>query len=105
MKNSTTTGGEESKHVPSHSAYTFDELRELWYISMLHGATLWQYCQDTGKELPKDFERGLDLLREEVEEVNSIKFLLSNRFALVGLFDELLAAHTHNSTVKDDKKI
>lgn len=103
MPKKITPVGDESK--PSMSAYTFDELRELWYISMIQGATLWQYCQDNKKKLPVDFDKGLELIRTHVVDVDSIKFLLSNRFALLGLFNELLSNSTSNTTTKGKKKI
>jgi len=95
MKNSTSELPSNQEPVKSHSAYTFDELREMWYLSMIQGATLWQYCQDTKKELPVSFDKGLNLVREQLKDVDDIKKLLSSNFLLIGLYEELFTSNTN----------
>lgn len=80
--------------------YTLDEMKEVWYFSMLHGATLWQYCQDTNKTLPDDFNRGLHGLLSKVVTAHDLQEVLKSRALMVGLFDECINELTTNDTVK-----
>ena len=69
----------------------FDEVMEVWYFAMLQGATLWGYSQDTKRNLPDDYMTGLDGLREQIKDFNTLKVLLANQFIVCGLYDEVLS--------------
>lgn len=98
MKKQETTTPQKSKPVKLEKLYTLDELKEVFYFSLLHGATLWQYCQDTGKELPKAFEAGTHGLLSKVVTAHDLQELLKSRALLVGVFDELCGNPTVNTT-------
>lgn len=78
--------------------FTFEELVEVWYFSMIHGATLWQYCQDTNKKLPDDFMRGLDGIKDKLVTPLELQEVLKSRALMVGLFDELSTTNTTSDT-------
>lgn len=86
------------KSDTTEKLYTLDELREVWYFSMLHGATLWQYCQDTNKTLPDDFNKGLHALLLKVVTAHDLQEVLKSRALMVGLFDELSNTNTTPET-------
>lgn len=68
--------------------YTFEQLKEVWYFSMLQGASLWQYSIDKKRELPSDFEKGLNSVRESLADPEALQFLLGANVVLFGLYDE-----------------
>lgn len=106
MKKEETTTPQIVKDVKSAEAmYTLDELKEVWYFSMLHGATLWQYCQDTGKELPATFEKGIHGLLTKVLTAHDLQEVLKSRALMVGLFDELSSVNTTPETTGQEANV
>ena len=87
--------------VPDDKLFTLDELKEVWYFSMLHGATLWQYCQDTEKQLPEAFNVGIHGLLSKVITAHDLQEVLKSRALMVGIFEELVTASKDNHTTKD----
>lgn len=76
--------------IKENTTYTFQEIKEVWYKSLIDGATLWQYCQDTKKTLPVDFVQITDLLFANINDPISLKTLLDNSAVMCGLADEYL---------------
>ncbi len=69
--------------------YSLDELRDVWYFAMIQGATLWQYCQDTKRDLPEDFNLGIVKIFNHIDDIETLKTLLGSSQLACGLFDEL----------------
>lgn len=70
--------------------YTFEQLKEVWYFSMLQGASLWQYSIDKKRKLPSDFEKGLNSIRESLTDPEALQFLLGTNIVIFGLYDEAI---------------
>lgn len=100
----TSTHKSESVKQESHVAeYSFQQVREVWYKSLIDGATLWQYCQDTKKNLPQDFEKIADLLFNNTTDVAQLKTILDNSAFMCGLADEYLKNYKEASNSVADQ--
>ena len=73
--------------------YTIDDMIDIWCRGATNGATLWQYCQDTGKALPSSFEAGLieltNNVRDSSDKAHALRAVSSNNMILLGVFEEL----------------
>lgn len=78
--------------VPFIPEYSFTQAREIWYKSLIDGATLWQYCQDTKKSLPGDLVKAVDMMFANITDVSSLKTIMDNSAVMCGLADEYLAS-------------
>lgn len=79
--------------------FSFNELLEVWYFSMLHGATLWQFGIDTDKNLPEDFMVGLDAIRAKLVSPLELQEVLKSRALMVGLFEEAIVKDKEQTTI------
>lgn len=83
------------KNIPSpygevKPLYTFDQMKEVWYFAMIQGASLWQYSQDKKRNLPDDFNKGLNGVRENIADPSAMQLLLGSNVVLFGLYDECI---------------
>lgn len=78
--------------IPFVPEYSFIQVREIWYKSLIDGATLWQYCQDTKKSLPGDFVKVVDMMFANITDESSLKTIMDNSAVMCGLADEYLAS-------------
>lgn len=70
--------------------YTFEQLKEVYYLGMLNGATIWQLCQDNTKNPLSSFEKVTNELKNVVTSEQSIKDLASSQGMLLGVSAEIL---------------
>lgn len=84
--------------------FSFEELREVWYFSMIHGATAWQYLVDNKKDMPTDFMKGLDAIREKVVSPIELQEVLKSRGLMVGLFHEAVNKEPDISVPTEETK-
>jgi len=72
--------------------FTIDDLIDVWSRGMTNGATLWQYCQEQGYNLPVAFEAGsLELVNEvrnSKDKAQALQAMLNNNMLLLGVFTE-----------------
>lgn len=74
----------------NNNTYTFDQLKEVWYIGMISGATLFKVCQDNTTDTLSSFEKLTNELRNTVTSEQSIKDLCSSQTMLLGVSAEIL---------------
>lgn len=79
-------------------------MKEVWYFAMIQGATLWQYSQDKKRNLPQDYTRGLDSIREYMKDPSTMAYLLGATPVVMGLYDEVLDGVTVGEQPKEKKK-
>lgn len=84
--------------------YTFDQMKEVWYFSMIQGASLWQYSIDKKRNLPQDFDKGLDGIRNTLTDPKALQFLLGASVVLFGLYDEMIDNGQPNNSMTLSKK-
>ena len=72
--------------------FTIDDLIDVWSRGMTNGATLWQYCQEKGYNLPVAFEAGsLELVNEvrnSKDKAHALQQIINNNMILLGVFEE-----------------
>lgn len=85
--------------------FTLDEMMQVFYFSILHGATLWQYSIDTNKNLPDDFNKGLDGIRARVTTALELQEVLKSRALMVGLFEEYINPTTNSTSLTEVKEV
>lgn len=83
---------EDFELVASEAIFTIDDLIDVWARGMTNGATLWQYCQEQGYNLPVAFEAGaLELVNEvrnSKDKSQALQAMLNNNMLLLGVFTE-----------------
>lgn len=83
---------EDFELVASEAIFTIDDLIDVWSRGMTNGATLWQYCQEQGYNLPVAFEAGsLELVNEvrnSKDKSQALQAMLNNNMLLLGVFTE-----------------
>jgi len=82
-----------SPYAETERLYTIDDMIDMWCRGATNGATLWQYCQDTKKQLPSSFEAGLieltNNVRDSGDKAHALKAVSANNMILLGVFEEL----------------
>lgn len=78
------------EQIPHTKMYTIDQLKEVWYLGMLNGATLWQVCQDNTTETKSSFEKITNELKTTVTSEQSLKDVASSNLMLLGVACEVL---------------
>ena len=83
---------EELVELVAEEKYTLDDLIDVWSRGLTNGATLWQYCQEQGYNLPVAFEAGsLELVSEvqnSKDKAQALQTMLNNNMLLLGVFTE-----------------
>lgn len=78
----------EAGNLPT--TYTFEQLKEVYYLGLLNGATIWQLCQDNTKEPLSSFELVTNEIKKVVTSEQSIKDLAGSPGMLLGVSAEIL---------------
>ena len=72
--------------------FTIDDMIDVWSRGITNGATLWQYCQEQGYNLPVAFEAGsLELVNEvrnSKDKSHALQAMINNNMLLLGVFTE-----------------
>lgn len=74
--------------------YTFEQLKEVYYLGMINGATIWQLCQDNTKDHLSSFEKVTNEIKNVVTSEQSIKDLAGSPGMLLGVSAEILGLET-----------
>ena len=72
------------------TTYTLDQLKEVWYLGMMSGATVLKVCQDNTSDELSSFTKVTDELRGIVTSEQSIKDISSSSLMLLGIICEIL---------------
>jgi len=89
----------ESRIVGTHkdAVYNFEQMREVWYLGMVAGATIWQICQDnkTGDVSTVDnFNKVMRELFDTVKSEQALKDVSTSQALLIGVCAEILKLDT-----------
>lgn len=70
--------------------YTFEQLKEVYYLGMINGATILQLCQYNTSDVLTSFEKVTNEIKNVVTSEQSIKDLASSPAMLLGVSAEIL---------------
>ena len=70
--------------------YTLDQLKEVWYLGMINGATILKVCQDNTIDELSSFNKVSEELKNTVTSEQSIKDVCGNQMLLLGTVCDIL---------------
>ena len=74
--------------------YTFEQLKEVYYLGMINGATVLQLCQDNTSDVLSSFEKVTNEIKNVVTSEQSIRDLAGSTGMLLGVSAEILGLET-----------
>lgn len=85
--------------------FSIDDMREVWYIAVIHGATYWQYSQEKKHNLPECFNKAVLEILNDIKDADTLKQLLNNQGLSLGLYDEKIKNLSNSTTIDKKKKV
>lgn len=70
--------------------YTLDQMKEVWYLGMIVGATVLEVCQDNTEDVLSSFSKVTTELKNIVGSEQSLKDVCGNKMLLLGAVCEIL---------------
>ena len=80
--------------IESEPKYTFEQLREVYYLGMINGATVLRLCQDNTSDELSSFEKVTNEIKNVVTSEQSIRDLAGSPAMLLGVSAEILGLET-----------